>query len=205
LLIDLHCHTRVYSACSALTPEALARAALAAGLDGVCVTEHDALWPLDDIETLSREFGLVVLRGVEVTTDMGHVLAFGLTRYAPEMARIERLKAIADGEGAVLVLAHPSRRYGALPEADPALWFHAFETENGTEGRIQNETAARVSRALPLPGTGGSDAHAVREVGTAATLFERAVSREQEFLDELRAGRYRAVDRRDAAASWMKR
>lgn len=204
MLIDLHCHTRVHSACSALTPEALARAARAAGLDGVCITEHDALWPLDDIEALSREFGLLVLRGVEVTTDVGHVLAFGLRGYTPEMARIERLKAIADTEGAVLVLAHPSRRYGAVPEADPGLWFHAFETENGTEGRLQNETAARLARALPLPGTGGSDAHAVREVGTAATLFDRPVRTEHQFLDELRAGRYRAVDRR-AEASWMKR
>lgn len=204
MLIDLHCHTRVHSACSALTPEALARAALAAGLDGICITEHDALWPLAHVEALSRSFGLVVLRGVEVTTDVGHVLAFGLTAYAPEMARVERLRAIADREGAILVLAHPSRRYGAMPEADPALWFHAFEVENGTEGRLQNETAARLARALPLPGTGGSDAHAVREVGTAATQFEREIRTEREFLDELRAGRYRAVSRLDDP-SWMKR
>lgn len=205
MLIDLHCHTRVHSPCSALTPEALARAALAAGLDGVCLTEHDALWQKHEIEALSREFGLVVLRGVEVTTEVGHVLAFGLQRYLPEMVRIERLKAIADDENAILVLAHPSRRYGAMPEADPARWFHTFEVENGTEGRLQNETAARLARTLALPGTGGSDAHAVREVGRAATLFDRPIRTEREFLEELRAGRYRAVDRRDEAASWMKR
>lgn len=194
----------MYSACSALTPEALARAALAAGLDGICVTEHDALWPAADAEDLARAFGLVVVRGMEVTTDVGHVLAFGLSAYLPEMARIERLKAIADDEDAILVLAHPSRRYGAVAEADPRRWFHAFEIENGTEGRLQNEAAARLARILPLPGTGGSDAHAVREVGTAATEFERPFRTEREFLDELRAGRYRAVDRR-ASASWMKR
>ena len=172
------------------------RAARAAGLDGVCITEHDALWPLEATAALARQLDFVVLRGVEVTTDVGHVLAFGLPYYAPEMARVERLKALADREGAVLVLAHPSRRYGAVPEANPALWFHAFETENGTEGLLQNETAARLARALPLPGTGGSDAHAVREVGTAATRFERPVRDERDFLEELRAGRYIAVDRR---------
>lgn len=176
MLIGLHCHTRVHSPCSALTPEAL-----------------------------SRELGFLILRGVEITTEVGHVLAFGLERYLPEMVRIERLKAIADEEGAILVLAHPSRRYGAMPEADPARWFHTFEVENGTEGRLQNETAARLARNLALPGTGGSDAHAVREVGRAATLFERPVRTEREFLEELRAGRYRAVDRRHEAASWMKR
>ncbi len=196
MLIDLHCHTRVHSACSALTPEALVRAARAAGLHGVCITEHDALWPLDEIEALAERLNFVVLRGIEVTTEVGHVLTFGMPYYDPQMARLERLKELADREGAILALAHPSRRYGGVPEADPSLWFHTFETINGTEGRVQNDTAGRLALALPLPGIGGSDAHSAREAGTAATDFEREVRWEREFLEELRAGRYVAVDRR---------
>ena len=53
MLIDLHCHTKVHSACSALTPEALVRAARARGVDGVCITEHDALWQQDHIQLVS--------------------------------------------------------------------------------------------------------------------------------------------------------
>ena len=76
MLIDLHCHTKVHSPCSALTPDALVRAAQARGLDGVCITEHDALWPLAEIEILTRTMQFLVLRGMEVTTEVGHVLVF---------------------------------------------------------------------------------------------------------------------------------
>lgn len=64
MLIDLHCHTRVRSACSALTPDALIRAARARGLDAVCLTEHDALWPLEDIEALAETMSVPVFRGM---------------------------------------------------------------------------------------------------------------------------------------------
>ena len=80
MLIDLHCHTRVHSACSALTPDALVRAAMARGLDGVCITEHDAMWAAEDVTGWATRFNFVVLRGMEVTTEVGHVLAYGLER-----------------------------------------------------------------------------------------------------------------------------
>lgn len=197
MLIDLHCHTRVHSPCSALTPDALVRSAKAAGLDGVCITEHDAVWPLPDIERLAAEMEFVVLRGVEVTTEVGHVLAFGLQERTPEASLFEGLRRQAEADGALLFLAHPSRRTGPLPPAGLAA-FDSLEVANGTEGALQNRVAADQALGLRLPGIGGSDAHSVREVGACATQFERAVRTEAEFLAELGAGRYRALDRRAA-------
>jgi predicted metal-dependent phosphoesterase TrpH len=193
VLIDLHCHTKVYSACSALTPDALVRAAQARGLDGVCITEHDALWRIEDVARLGAEMSFVVLRGMEVTTEVGHVLVFGATRHAPEMASLATLRRCADAEGALMYLAHPSRRYGSLPPADLASTFDSVEVENGSEGLLQNDNAAQLARGLRLPGIGGSDAHSAREVGVCATRFDGAISGEAEFLAALRAGSYRAV------------
>lgn len=195
MLIDLHCHTRVYSQCSALTPEALVRAAKAAGLDGVCITEHDALWPLTDIERLAAEMDFVVLRGIEVTTDVGHVLAYGLEERPPEASFFAALRAHAEAQRALLFLAHPGRRAGPLPP-DGFAAFHSLEIANGTEGALPNGLAGDQARGLRLPGIGGSDAHSAREVGVCATEFSRPISTEAEFLAELRAGRYQAVDRR---------
>src|SRR4051794_31177770 len=112
MLIDMHCHTKVYSACSALTPEALVRAAQARGLDGACITEHDALWPPRDIECLAEGMDFLVLRGIEVTTEVGHVLVYGASRFDPAMATLAELRRIVRAEGALMFLAHPSRRYG---------------------------------------------------------------------------------------------
>jgi predicted metal-dependent phosphoesterase TrpH len=192
MLIDLHCHTKVYSACSALTPEALVRAARARGLDGVCITEHDALWLLADIEKLSGAMGFVVLRGVEVTTEVGHVLVYGVPRHSPAMATLAELHRIVRAEGGLMYLAHPSRRYGALPPADLASVFDSIEAQNGTEGMLQNDNAATLARGLRLPGIGGSDSHAVREVGVCATEFEEDVRDEESFMHALRSGRYAA-------------
>lgn len=198
MLIDLHCHTRVYSQCSAMTPEALVRAARAAGLDGVCITEHDAIWPLADVERLAAEMGFLVLRGMEVTTEVGHVLAYGLAERPPQASLLAGLRAYAETQGALLFLAHPGRRTGLLPP-DGLAAFHSLEVANGTEGALQNGLAADQARGLRLPGIGGSDAHSVREVGACATKFERSIKTEAEFLAELRAGRYQAVDRRTQA------
>jgi predicted metal-dependent phosphoesterase TrpH len=192
MLIDLHCHTKVYSACSALTPDALVRAAKGRGLDGVCITEHDALWPLSDIEALAYEMDFVVLRGMEVTTEVGHVLVFGAEAHRPEMATLDALRRWVVADGALMFLAHPSRKYGTLPPSDLSMWFDSVEEQNGTEGLLQNDHAVRLAGGLRLPGIGGSDAHSVREVGVCATEFDVDVRDERAFVAALRGGRYRA-------------
>lgn len=192
VLLDLHCHTRRHSACSALTPDALVRAARARGLDGVCITEHDALWPLADVEALSRDMGFVVLRGMEVTTEVGHVLVYGASAHHPDMGTLDALHRIVRDEGALMFLAHPSRRYGTLPPADLSAYFDSVEAQNGTEGMLQNDNAASLARTMRLPGIGGSDAHSVREVGICATEFTAPVHDEPSFLAAIHTGQYRA-------------
>jgi hypothetical protein len=44
-------------------------------------------------------------------------------------------------------------------------------------------------------GIGGSDAHSEHGLGCCATEFERAVRTERELIEELRAGRFRAINR----------
>jgi predicted metal-dependent phosphoesterase TrpH len=194
MLIDLHSHTRVYSGCSVLTPETLVEAARAAGLDGVCITEHDVLWPAEEIERLARDLDFVLLRGVEASTDAGHVLAYGLSHYDKDLSALLHLREVARREGALLFLAHPSRRHKPLPQGmGLADLFDSLETINGTQSEPQNRSAARLAASLRLPGIGGSDAHAVSEVGACATRFEREVRTEEDLLRELRAGRYQAV------------
>jgi len=173
-----------------LTPDALVRAARARGVDGVCITEHDALWPFDDVLRLAEEMEFVVLRGMEVTTEVGHVLVFGLERHDPAMAQLAELHRIVRGEGALMYLAHPSRRYGALPPDDLGSMFDSVETQNGTEGMLQNDNATKMAASLRLPGIGGSDAHSAREVGVCATEFDAGLGDEEAFLAALRAGAY---------------
>ena len=77
---DLHIHTRRYSPDAVTNPYELVHAALAAGLDGIVITEHDWLWPERELEELRAAAPqLVILAGVEVTGRGGDVLCYGVT------------------------------------------------------------------------------------------------------------------------------
>jgi predicted metal-dependent phosphoesterase TrpH len=76
--VDVHLHTNRGSADSNLSPRDLVERARAIGIGAVCITEHDTMWPLAEVGEAARDAGVVVLRGMEVTTDMGHIGVFGL-------------------------------------------------------------------------------------------------------------------------------
>ncbi len=69
----------------------------------------------------------------------------------------------------------------------------AIEIGNGKLSRDENDMARKVAEKLDLPGTGGSDAHRVDEVGKWVTVFEKEIQDENQLVEELHAGRFRAV------------
>jgi predicted metal-dependent phosphoesterase TrpH len=190
--IDLHCHRNRFSACSSLAPEDLVARARAAGLDGICLTEHDRLWPAEDLGRLAAGSGLVVLRGMEVTTEVGHVLVFGLELPPSGMFLARALAVAVRREGGLLALAHPGR--AGQPQVPPehvAELFDAVEVLNGSDGAAQNRAAHSIAARTPLPGIAGSDCHAPHEVGTVATVLPVHVTSEAELIAALRLGRHR--------------
>lgn len=192
MLIDLHCHTKVHSSCSNLEPAELVRLSREAGLDGVCLTEHDRLWDAAEIAALGAEHGFLVLRAIEVTTEMGHVLAYGLDAYAPEMASASALRRDIDAVGGFMALAHPARDQTLrLRDTASAALFDALEVMNGSDGRLQR-FAEPLAGGYARPGIAGSDCHASYEAGACATRFDDAIDSEAALVRALRAGRYRA-------------
>ena len=215
MLIDLHNHTYPKSDDSFLSADELVDAARAAGLDGLCLTEHDEFWTDDCTAALTRRHGILVLPGSEINTDAGHVLVFGLRRYRFGMHKPAFLRAEADSLGAVLLAAHPyRRRYLSEPGQDPEQraamlhktladpWmqlFDAVESYNGRGKPDENRFAEDVRLGLELPGTGGSDAHSPTQIATAATLFHRRITTLDDLIAEIRAGRMESVNLRTAA------
>jgi hypothetical protein len=191
MLIDMHTHTSVYSTDSNLLPhEALAQAA-ERGIDGVILTEHDVVWPPERVARLSEQVGIVVLSGVEVTTELGHVLVYGLTEPFPRITDSRRLKQYCDERNALMFLAHPARDPGLrVPKAAMDL-FDGVEGLNGCDGPLQNQSASSRGRTRPLPPIGGSDSHAFHEIGTAATEFDAQIETLDDLMAALRSGDYR--------------
>lgn len=71
----------------------------------------------------------------------------------------------------------------------------AVEVFNGRAIGWELDFGCQVVGKFNMKGVGGSDAHAQHTVGSCVTIFERQVSNEQDLVDELKAGRFRAWHR----------
>ena len=205
MLIDLHCHTRPLSDDSNLTPDELVEAAKAASLDAVCLTEHDFTWDLEEVRQLARRHDFTVIPAIEVNTDDGHFLAFGLDRYVYGMHRTAELARLVDEAGGALVAAHPYRRQLPFELRDEGDWTEpleraaanpayryvcAIETLNGRGSERENAFSQALCDRLGLPAVAASDAHQSSDVGRCATEFQRDVADVSDLVRELKAGRF---------------
>ena len=212
MLIDLHTHTHPLSHDSLLSPDELIEGAKAAGLDAVCLTEHDFFWDHAEAAALSNRHDFLVIPGIEVNTEDGHVVVFGLERFVYGMHRMHELARLAETAGAVMIAAHPYRRQlpwqlrhdspsadrrsdwsGALDRAAANQAYQhvtAMESHNGRGSDRENAFSAELAARLNLPTTGSSDAHERKDVGRAATQFERKITNLEDLITELRAGRF---------------
>jgi hypothetical protein len=211
-IIDMHLHTTRGASDSGLSPDDLAQEARTRGLSAVHISEHDRLWDRHALEEYrARNSDLLVANGMEVSTDLGHVLALGLKEYVGGIRHAETLRRVADEQGAFLVVAHPFRHYfdpvyfrrqgkepfTLTPEQAARLpifqLVDAIEVLNGANTARENVFALRVAQALGKPGTGGSDAHSTQGIGFYCTVIERTVGSQEELLAELHAGRFHAA------------
>ena len=132
MLIDLHSHTSVWSTDSNLLPHDLIVQSAARGLDGVVLTEHDVVWPAERIRVLNEHADILVLTGVEVTTELGHVLVYGLPSLIPRISEARLLRELCDEHGALMFLAHPARDPGL--RVPPGAFIELFDGAEGLNG-----------------------------------------------------------------------
>jgi len=208
-IIDMHLHTTKGASDSMLDPEDLMKEAQRVGLTGVNITEHDRMWEAWDLAPFRKKHAeLFVSNGMEVSTDMGHILAVGLKGYAPGIRRLEKLRELADEQGAFLIVAHPFRHFfdpvhfrregkepfNLTPEQAAELpvfqLVHGIEVLNGCNTPRENYFALQVAKRLGKPGTGGSDAHSTQGIGYFVAVFDEALETPEQMLDQLHRGHF---------------
>ncbi len=196
---DIHLHTSVYSPDSIITPEQMIHDALAAGLSGVAITEHDMLWPDDQLKLVKSLPGadqLTILAGVEISAYEGHFLCFGLenTRNISPGIRLKDLVAEIKAQDAAIVAAHPFRwdqeflDIYSLHKND----FSALELASKNmfpEYRQRVEDLIAKNPGQPL--TGSSDAHQPGQIGCYFTEFDDEIFSTSQLVSALRVGNFR--------------
>ncbi|EMA43367.1 CehA/McbA family metallohydrolase [Halococcus saccharolyticus] len=139
-------------------------------LDGIVVTDHDAIEESLRAAELAPEYGLLGIPGVEVSTSHGHLLAIGVeTRPKRGRSLTETVERVRD-LGGVAVVPHPFQRsrHGVrkrnLSDCD------AIEVYNSMVFTgYRNRRARAFAAAHDYPKVGASDAHTLPNVGRAYT------------------------------------
>ena len=207
-VFDLHVHTVRGSSDSSLTPQQLIEEARKTGLDGVCLTEHGGGWQDQEFQEVFAEAGITVIRGLEVDTDMGHVIVFGIHSYVNGMHRASDLRKTVSRAGGVMISAHPFRNlFNKFPynvnllfkgsthppaTAQEAAQHPLFdlvddiEVANGSNTDRENRFTLEVARHLGFKGTGGSDVHSTHGLGRCVTVFDGDIKSETDLIEAIR-------------------
>ena len=175
MLLDLHVHTK-YSGDANIEPKELIKVAMARGLDGIAITDHNTTrgW-----KKIPERKGLTIIKGMERTTDHGSVIGLFLNEKIKEQGLWEVIDEIRSQDG-IIMIPHPCdylrRDTIDIKAIDIDLLktgIDAVETFNSRciLGRF-NKKAERLAEDLCKHKVGGSDAHTLGEVGNARTLFE---------------------------------
>lgn len=182
--IETHCHTLI-SEDSLARPADLAAAARRKGLDRVIITDHNSIAGALAAQTIDPE---LVIVGEEIMTRQGEILAFFVQELVlPGLEALQTIEILRQ-QGAFISVSHPfdGMRGGHwdLPDLEAiAPLVDAIEVFNArclhSGYNVQAQTFARLH---DLPGTAGSDAHALFELGQA-----RLVIPPFKDADELRA------------------
>jgi predicted metal-dependent phosphoesterase TrpH len=174
-------------------------------IDGFVLTEHRQFDPTIDYSALAEQYGVTVLRGAELETDVGHVLVYGIDQRFSRAFNLgdvalphREVFRAAKEFGGFAIGAHAGRPRiglaGHVAERGVALdGIEALEVLNGGSSDVENACARALADAHGIRGVGGSDAHFVNAIGRCLTAFRRPVTSIQALVEELSEGDYHPV------------
>lgn len=195
MLLDLHAHTALYSACGQASPEEMVARALEVGLHGLVFSEHNLLWPEDELAKLQAAFPAVRLyRGIEITSSGGDdYIVYGVTD--PDLLRagmdhieiVTRTRAV----GGAIVLAHPYRYSPNVPEALDSHPVDGIEVMSSNIYNCFHVPALALAHRLQIQAIVTSDGHETTMLGMYAMQVDRLPENDIELAAVIRSGMMR--------------
>ena len=216
MFIDMHMHSKLSDDAGA-TVEAYLKWILVIRkkgyqVDGIVLTEHRGFAFEADYADLAEQYGVLVLKGSEIETDLGHVLVYGVSPSLTkefnfkniELPAHEVIQAVKD-TGGYAVAAHPGRpRIGLWQHVLNGAQMSGIETVellNGGSNAEENGLAAKLAAEYGFSCVGGSDSHYVNTVGKCITDFHTPVTRVEDLVEALYLGEFHAAVLEDTKVS----
>lgn len=184
--MDLHIHS-IFSSDGRENPEDIVKYARKIGLDGIAVLDHNDVQGSLKAYEISKEMkDFLVVRGVEVSTDAGHIIGYGIREPIPARMSIEETVEKIHDLGGIAVAPHPYRFWSGIGGKSAASHrFSAIEAQNSRCTARSNRKSRRLAGKLKLGQTGGTDSHILDEIGKAFTQFEGSPETEEEVIEQI--------------------
>ncbi len=165
---DLHVHT-CYSKDSISSLEKVVQRCLETGINCLAVTDHNTISGALEVKRIAP---FTIIIGEEVLTSSGEIIGLFLTEEIPRHLSPEETVARIKAQGGLVCIPHPFDRFrphsrlrrDALEKIMPDI--DLIEVFNSRTLLARDSARAlQFAQTHGLPGTVGSDAHVVREIG----------------------------------------
>lgn len=209
IYLDLHAHSTDASDDAGATVEGylkwcMVRKKKGHKIDGFVLTEHRSFDHKISYDSIADKYGLLVLKGAELETDIGHMLVYGLDKKFVNhfdlsdvhLSHADLINALND-IGGLAVPAHAGRPSIGMSEyIDNNLVeiekIIAVEALNGGSNNEENARAQLIADKYNFKTVGGSDAHFVSSIGKCVTLFKSVIKNEEDLVNALKNDDYSA-------------
>lgn len=193
---ELHLHTSRYSGCAKNTPEEMLARLRELKYEAVFLTEHDALWPQEQVQALQRDWpDIRIFPGVELTLHnlrgFSHLLLLGATETEfLGMTDPAQVLACARQREYPAILAHPYRWEGSADLLEKGLYPDAIECATPNVLPPQAVLAQAAAGELNMPVVNTGDVHSVEFLGQHWIETDEPFETPAQLRRLLLAGRY---------------
>lgn len=190
MLVDLHIHECTFSKDSKNSLKEIVESAKKKGLDGVCITDHDSMGLKETAEKYSKEVNFPIFVGVEVLTNQGDILAFGIDKIPDKKLDAQQFIDYVKELNGVCFSAHPFRNNNRGLEENLLYvkGLDGIEVLNGNTDLKANQKALEYCKILGMQAIGASDSHSEKTLGKYATKLPKWANNLEEFIDVLKLG-----------------
>lgn len=170
--VELHCHSH-YSKGEKIpweafmSPRDIMKLASRRGIFGVAITDHDTTHAWKEAKSAAKDYGVVFIPGMEISTKKGHLLGIGLNEHIQRKLPLEETVELIHDQGGIAVAPHPydirgQGVKGGLKHVDAVEVFNAMNLD-----RLSNRLAFNKAEEHGKPMVAGSDSHTSDMFGLA--------------------------------------
>lgn len=190
LKLDLHLHTNSSPDCGMILSKII-RIAKKRGLGGIAITDHDSFEEFS--KTINNSKEVLVIRGMEIKTEIGDVLALFLKEEIKSRGFKEVSKEVKK-QGGILIVPHPA--VGHILTEDVLKNADAIEIFNSRLNESANKFAEDLAKKIKKPGIASSDAHTYWEIGSSYIIVDVKEKSFKEIKKAILDSRFEVVQKR---------